>query len=126
MVHRHILSHRKDESRLTHRRTGGMMIDTMSSAIRTSFCPILRNRCANRSTLLFDWQLLKHNHRFLDDRIDLGNIFLHITLGNLKKLSFRFLHKVFHIDRLIKSLALYHAVKEISSRARYFWAMIRA
>ena len=109
MVYRHILSHRKDKSRLTHRRTGGNddKIGILPSG--RHFVQSFETSAQTAQPFFLIGSLLKHNHRFLDDRIDLGNIFLHIALRNLKELSFRFLHKVFHIDRLIKSLALYHS-----------------
>ena len=41
-----------------------------------------------------------------DYRVNLGNIFLDVALGNLKKLSFGFLQEVVDIVALVKSFAL--------------------
>jgi len=106
IINSNILSHRKYESCLTHGRTGsdynkvgvlptgGHLVQFRKSTFKTTQTV--------RSCSRFLNQLI----RFVNYRINLRIVFLHILLGNLKQLAFRLLHQVVHIQCLIKSLAL--------------------
>ena len=51
-------------------------------------------------------RFLKHLIRFLDDRVDLRIILLHVLLRDFEQFSFRFLHQVVHVLGFVESLCL--------------------
>ena len=106
-VHRHVLGHGKHEGRLTHGRTsrndnqvgvlpaGGHLVQLMESARKPT------------QTVGTCRRLLKHFIGFLDDRINLRVVLLHVLLRDFEEFSFGLLHQVVHVLRLIERLSLY-------------------
>ena len=106
-VHRHVFGHGKHEGRLTHGRTsrndnqvgvlpaGGHLVQLMESARKPT------------QTVGTCRRLLKHFIGFLDDRINLRVVLLHVLLRDFEEFSFGLLHQVVHVLRLIERLSLY-------------------
>ena len=111
MVHRHILRHRKYKRRLTHRRTGSDNDQVRILPPRSDLIQRIETGTRTAQTFFLVCRFLQHIHRILDNRIDLGHVFLYVPLRNLKQFTFGLLHQVFHVDRLIKRLSLYHGRK---------------
>ena len=106
IINGNILRHRKYESRLTHGRTGS---DNNKVGILPAGSHLVQFREATfktAQTVGSRRSFLNQLIGFVNHRIDLRIILFHVLLRNLKKLAFRFLHQVVHIQRLIKSLAL--------------------
>ena len=102
----YILRHRKDESCLPHRRTGGNnnkvgVLPTGSHLVQLRKTTFKATQSVRSCRCLLN-QLI----RFVNHRIDLRVVLLHVLLRNLKKLSFGFLHQIVHIQRFIKRLTL--------------------
>lgn len=64
------------------------------------------NRFPDHSARPFVPPLLKHLIRFLNDRVDLRIILLHVLLRDFEQFSFRFLHQVVHVLGFVESLCL--------------------
>ena len=111
MVNRHILRHRKDKCRFTHRRTGSDNNQVGVLPTGSNLIQRIESGTCTAQTFLLVCRLLQQLHRVLDNRVDLGNVFLYITLGDFKQFPFGFLHQVFHIDRLVERLSLDHGGK---------------
>ena len=64
------------------------------------------SRRYTRQTVLVGCCLLDDIHRILDNRVYLRIVLLHVTLSQFEQRTFRLLHQVIYIHRLIERLGL--------------------
>ena len=116
IINSNILGHGKYESRLTHSRTGsynnkvgilpaGSHLVELMETTRQTTQAVGSCRC-----------FLKHLIRFLDDRINLRIVFLHVLLRDFEEFSFGFLHQIVYILSLVERLCLDVAGKRNQAR----------
>ena len=102
IVYGHILRHREYECCLTHRRTG-------SNNNKVGILPAGSHLVELRQTTQTVGscrRFLKHLIRFLNDRINLRIVFLHVLLRDFEEFSFGFLHQIVYILSLVERLCL--------------------
>ena len=108
-VYRHVFGHRKDKGSFSHRRTRRDDDQVGVLPARSHLVELVESACQTAQTVGARRSLLKHVIRFLNHRINLRIVFLHVLLGDFEELSLSFLHQVVHILRFVESLGLYLA-----------------
>ena len=105
-IYRHVLCHGKHKSRFTHSGTGGNNHQVGILPARGHFVQCMETAFQTTQPVRSCRRFLKHLIRFLNDRVDLRIILLHVLLRDFEQFSFRLLHQVVHVLGLVESFCL--------------------